>query len=148
MNIAQSIHEGIEYAQRQRNSFLVEYHKKFAIPIACIVFVLIGAPIGVRSRRGGYGFAMGMSALVFVFYYLALTGGEDLADRRLLPPWLSMWLANLVFFAFGAWLLRRTARETARGRFLLFRLIPRRWRRGNGDDPGDRGGGRAGKTAD
>ena len=108
----------IDYSLRQRNKFLVEYHKKFAIPVACIVFILIGAPIGVRAKRGGYGFAMGMSTGVFVAYYLALTGGEDLADRRFLPSWLSMWMANIVFFGFGVWLLRRTARETA-GRFWL-----------------------------
>lgn len=126
------LHEGIDYAQRQRNKFLVEYHKKFAIPVACLVFVLIGAPIGVRSKRGSYGFAMGMSTLVFVFYYLALTGGEDLADRRLLPPWLAMWLANLVFFAFGAWLLTRTTKETGSRRLRLPRWWP--WRRDEEDE--------------
>lgn len=121
--------EAIDYGHRQRNKFLVEYHKKFAIPIACLVFVLVGAPIGVRAKRGGYGFAMGMSTVVFVFYYLALTGGEDLADRRLLPPWLSMWLSNLVFFGFGLWLLRRTAREAAEPLLLRFpRWLGRRRR--------------------
>lgn len=132
VNVVQRLHEGIDYSLRQRNKYLVEYHKKFAIPFACIVFVLIGAPIGVRARRGGYGFAMGMSTLVFVFYYLALTGGEDLADRRILPPWLAMWLSNMVFFGFGMWLLRRTARETA-GRLRLPRWWPRR--RATGADP-------------
>jgi lipopolysaccharide export system permease protein len=117
----QRLSEAIDYSHRQRNKYLVEYHKKFAIPVACIVFLLIGAPIGVRAKRGGYGFAMGMSTGVFIAYYLALTGGEDLADRRFLPPWLSMWMANIVFLAFGLWLLRRTARETA-GRSWLRRL--------------------------
>ncbi|HUF89886.1 MAG TPA: LptF/LptG family permease [Gemmatimonadota bacterium] len=120
------LNEGIDYAARQRNKFLVEYHKKYAIPVACFVFVLIGAPVGVRARRGGLGFAMGMSTLVFVFYYLALTGGENLSDRRLLPPWLGMWISNLVFFAFGLWLLRRTARETASRRLWLPRWWPKR----------------------
>jgi len=120
------LNEGIDYAARQRNKFLVEYHKKYAIPVACFVFVLIGAPVGVRARRGGLGFAMGMSTLVFVFYYLALTGGENLSDRRLLPPWLGMWISNLVFFAFGLWLLRRTARETASRRSWLLRWWPKR----------------------
>jgi hypothetical protein len=69
---------------------------------------------------------MGMSTLVFVFYYLALTGGENLADRRLLPPWLGMWISNIVFFAFGLWLLRRTARETASRRWRLPRWWPAR----------------------
>lgn len=128
--------EGIDYAHRQRNAFLVEYHKKFAIPIACIVFVLVGAPIGVRSKRGGYGFAMGASTLVFVVYYLLLTGGEDLADRRFLPPWLSMWGGNLIFLALGAWLLRRTARETSARRWRLSRLWP--FRRRDGEEKGGR----------
>ncbi|MBW3660343.1 MAG: LptF/LptG family permease [Gemmatimonadetes bacterium] len=119
--------EGIDFSHRQRNAFLVEYHKKFAIPVACIVFILVGAPIGVRARRGGYGFAMGASTLVFVFYYLLLTGGEDLADRRLLPPWVAMWAGNLIFLLLGAWLLRRTARETAGRGWRLPGVWP--WRR-------------------
>lgn len=126
VSMVDRLNEGIDYAARQRNKFLVEYHKKYAIPVACFVFVLIGAPVGVRARRGGLGFAMGMSTLVFVFYYLALTGGENLADRRLLPPWLGMWISNIVFFAFGAWLLRRTARETASRRWGLPRWWPSR----------------------
>ncbi len=136
VNLVQRLHEGIDYSLRQRNQFLVEYHKKFAIPFACIVFVLIGAPIGVRARRGGYGFAMGMSTLVFVFYYLALTGGEDLADRRILPPWVAMWLSNLVFGVFGLWLLRRTARETAARRLRLPRWLPGQRAR-TPDDPAE-----------
>ena len=124
----QRLAEAIDYSHRQRNKYLVEYHKKFAIPVACIVFLLIGAPVGVRAKRGGYGFAMGMSTGVFIAYYLALTGGEDLADRRFLPPWLSMWMANIVFFGFGAWLLRRTARETAGRSWLRLRRLARRKR--------------------
>ena len=131
LSMVARLHEGIDYAARQRNKFLVEYHKKYAIPVACFVFVLIGAPLGVRARRGGLGFAMGMSTLVFVFYYLALTGGENLADRRLLPPWLGMWISNIVFFAFGLWLLRRTARETAGRRWRLPAWWPR-WLGGPG----------------
>ena len=134
VSMVERINDGIDYAARQRNKFLVEYHKKYAIPVACFVFVLIGAPMGVRARRGGLGFAMGMSTLVFVFYYLALTGGENLADRRLLPPWLGMWISNIVFFAFGLWLLRRTARETAGRRWRLPGWWPR-WLGGRVHDP-------------
>lgn len=134
------LNEGIDYAARQRNKFLVEYHKKYAIPVACFVFVLIGAPVGVRARRGGLGFAMGMSTLVFVFYYMALTGGENLSDRRLLPPWLGMWISNLVFFAFGLWLLRRTARETASRHSWLPRWWPRRLGGRRDEEPRTDGG--------
>jgi lipopolysaccharide export system permease protein len=125
-SLVERLSQAIDYSQRQRNKFLVEYHKKFAIPVACIVFVLIGAPVGVRSRRGGFGFAMGVSTLVFVFYYLFLTGGEDFADRRLLPAWLSMWMANFVFLAIGLVLLRATTKETGGRRWKLARLVPGR----------------------
>ncbi len=84
----------------------VEIHKKFALPAACVVFVLIGAPIGMRVRRGGPAIAFA-SIGFFLFYYLCLVVGEQLATRLLLPAWLSMWLANLVLGALGIELTAR-----------------------------------------
>jgi hypothetical protein len=84
----------------------VEIHKKFSLPAACIVFVLIGAPLGMRVRRAGPAVAF-VSVAFFLFYYLCLVGGEELANRLLLPPWLSMWLPNLVLGTLGLdWTLR------------------------------------------
>lgn len=80
---------------RRAAGLSVEVHKKFALPVACIVFVLIGAPIGMRVRRAGPAVAF-LSIGFFLFYYVCLIGGEELANRLLLPPWLAMWLANLV----------------------------------------------------
>lgn len=125
-NTVERLSQGVDYALRQRSKYLVEYHKKFAIPFACLIFILVGAPIGVRAKRGGYGFAMGLSTLAFVFYYMALTGGEDLADRRLLPPWLAMWLANIVFLVFGIWLFSRASRDSRGPKFKLPKWLPRR----------------------
>ncbi len=125
-NTVERLSQGIDYASRQRSKYLVEYHKKFAIPFACLIFILVGAPIGVRAKRGGYGFAMGLSTLAFVFYYMALTGGEDLADRRFLPPWLAMWMANIVFLAFGIWLFSRASRDSRTYKLKLPKWWPRR----------------------
>jgi lipopolysaccharide export system permease protein len=101
-----------EYARRQANKYDVEYHKKIAIPVACLVFVVIGASLGVRTRRSGYGFAMGVSLLVFTVYYIFLIGGEDLSDRLIMPPWFAMWAPNILFTALGVLLFRRTVHET------------------------------------
>lgn len=79
----------------------VEFHKKFALPAACVVFVLIGAPLGVRVRRAGPAVAF-VSIGFFLFYYLCLVGGEELANRLLLAPWLAMWLPNLMLGSWGA----------------------------------------------
>ena len=92
--------------RRRAASLSVEIHKKFALPVACVVFVLIGAPIGMRVRRAGPAVAFA-SIGFFLFYYICLIGGEELANRLLLPAWLAMWLANLVLGALG---LRLTAR--------------------------------------
>jgi lipopolysaccharide export LptBFGC system permease protein LptF len=85
---------------RRMATLSVEIHKKFSLPAACIVFVLVGAPIGMRVRRAGPAVAF-VSVLFFLFYYMCLVGGEELANRLLLPPWLAMWLANLVIGWFG-----------------------------------------------
>ena len=88
-------------ALRQRIASLsIEVHKKFALPAACIVFVLIGAPIGMRVKRGGPAVAF-VSIGFFLFYYACLVGGEDYAKALVLPPWLAMWLANLVLGLLG-----------------------------------------------
>jgi lipopolysaccharide export system permease protein len=92
---------------RQRLASLsIEVHKKFALPAACIVFVLVGAPIGMRVRRGGPAVAF-VSIGFFLFYYACLVGGEVYAKALLLPPWLAMWIANLVLGLLG---LDQTAR--------------------------------------
>jgi len=78
----------------------VEIHKKFSLPLACVVFVLIGAPLGMRVRRAGPAVAF-VSIGFFLFYYLCLVGGEELANRLLLPPWAAMWLPNVVLGGWG-----------------------------------------------
>jgi len=89
-----------EALERRAAGLSVEIHKKFSLPAACVVFVLIGAPLGMRVRRAGPAVAF-VSVAFFLFYYLCLIGGEELANRLLLPPWLAMWLPNIVLGAWG-----------------------------------------------
>lgn len=98
----------IESLERRKNSLEVEVQKKFSIPAACLVFVLVGAPLGMRARKSGIAVAF-VSILFFVFYYLCLAGGEELADRRVVEPWLAMWIPNLVIGAIGLYLTLQTA---------------------------------------
>ena len=86
--------------QRRIASLSVEIHKKFSLPAACLVFVLIGAPIGMRVRRAGPAVAF-LSVAFFLFYWLCLIGGEELAHRLIIPAWLAMWLPNLVLGGLG-----------------------------------------------
>jgi lipopolysaccharide export system permease protein len=87
--------------QKQVDTYMVEIHKKYSIPFACVIFVLIGAPIGIVMRKGGFGIAAGMSLAFFLLYWIFLIGGEKLADRELLSPFLSMWAANVLLGIIG-----------------------------------------------
>ncbi len=83
------------------NRYSVEIYKKYAIAFACIVFVLIGGPLGIRFPRGGIGMVILVSVFVFGIYWTGLIGGENLADRGIIPPLWAMWTPNIVFFCLG-----------------------------------------------
>ena len=101
----------ISLRQRQKNSYVVEIHKKYAISAACLVFVLIGAPLGVRIRRSGMGVSVGVSLCFFLLYWACLLGGEELADRDLFDPVWAMWAANIVIGVPGAVLVWISGRD-------------------------------------
>jgi lipopolysaccharide export system permease protein len=107
----------VDGARRRAAVYLVEIHKKLAIAVACFVFALLGVPVALRFPRGGAGLVIGTSVFVFAIYYVGLIGGEDLGDRLIVSPFLSMWGPNLLFGALGLaglWVMRR-ASPTARG---------------------------------
>ncbi len=99
-------------SRRSVNSLLVEVHKKYSIPVACLVFVLIGAPLGILSRQSGFATAGWLSIVFFLIYWAFLIGGEQLADRGILGPVIAMWSANLVVGLIGVFLFIRTLRES------------------------------------
>jgi lipopolysaccharide export system permease protein len=72
----------------------VERHKKISLPFACVVFVLIGAPLGLYSKKGSLGNASVISAILFTYYWITLIQGEKMADRLFISPWTGMWLGN------------------------------------------------------
>jgi lipopolysaccharide export system permease protein len=85
--------------------YMVEIHKKYSIPIACIVFVLVGTPLGMMARGAGRTAAVGVSLVLFLLYWASLIGGEQLADREVVSPFIAMWGANIVVGICGVLLL-------------------------------------------
>ncbi len=111
------------------NKLSVEIHKKYSIPFACIVFVFIGAPLGIMAHRGNMAVGGGISLIFFIIYWIFLIGGEELADRDMLSPFLSMWLANFIVGGFGLYLLIRAVKEVSFINFsFLNKLVPKRFR--------------------
>jgi lipopolysaccharide export system permease protein len=97
----------VRVMERRINQLMVEVHKKYSIPFAAIVFVLVGAPIAALTRRGGYGSAFGISFLAFTLYYIFLVAGEELADRSYVSPLLAMWAPNVIFILIGVLFIRK-----------------------------------------
>jgi lipopolysaccharide export system permease protein len=127
---------------RRIDQYMVEVHKKYAIPIACIVFILIGAPLGIMTRKGGFGVAVGISLGFFLLYWSFLIGGEKLADRGFITPLVGMWGANAVLFPVGMYLTIRTQKERLLINWSRFRkFVPKSWRTET-EITADDGGGR------
>jgi len=99
--------------QKNKNRYGVEIHKKFSLPAACILFVILGAPLGVLARKGGFTISTSLSFGFFLIYYLLLIGGEEMADRNLVSPVIGMWAPNLVLLIIASYLTLRTVRERA-----------------------------------
>ncbi len=83
----------------------IELHTRFAYPVACIVLMLVGVPLGVTSRRGGKSSALVFTLLLVVLYYVLSYTGIALSKQHRLPPSLGVWMANLVFAGVGSFLL-------------------------------------------
>lgn len=97
--------------EREINRYSVEFHKKFSIPFACIVFTILGAPLGSRIRHGSFVIGLSVAAGFILFYYICLIGGEQLSDRRYLSPFWAMWAANIITGILGVWVFLRTSAE-------------------------------------
>jgi lipopolysaccharide export system permease protein len=102
----------IQDSDRRADRYLVEVHKKWAISLACISFVIIGIVMALRFPRGGIGLVIGGGLLVFSVHYVGLTAGESLADRGFVSPWLAMWAPNIVLTLVGLLGLIRVSRES------------------------------------
>jgi len=117
---------------RQINRYKVEYHKKFAMSAAAIVFVLIGAPLGIKLTHGGLGVSGPLAVFFFLLYWTFLLGGEDMADRGMVSPWLAMWAANMLLGLLGLFLIRQEIRSHS--------VIRLPWQRKKLDMDDDQGG--------
>ena len=90
---------------------LVEYHRKFAIPFACVVFGLIAMPLGIQPARAVRSRGFAVSLVVIFTYYMLLSTGQGFAEQGRVAPIVGLWLPNVVLGALGLAFLRRAGRE-------------------------------------
>ncbi len=116
-----------DYCEKLTRENQTEIQKKYSIPLACFIFVLVGAPLGVMARRGGFGVAASLSLGFFLLYWSSLIGGEKLADREIIPPWIGMWIANIAIGSLGVVLTYRIAKENVEVSFdWMLKFVPDR----------------------
>lgn len=111
----------VEYIEKEIYNYDVEIQKKYSLPVACIIFVLLGAPLGIMVKKGGFGVAAGISLFFFLIYWAFLIGGEKLSDRGIISPFWGMWAGNVFFGVVGILLIIRTNLEVKNISFELFR---------------------------
>ncbi len=106
----------LEMAQRSRDRYQIEIHKKFSLAAACLIFCIVAPPIALRFPRGGVGLVIGVSLAVFAIYYVGLIGGESLANKGLVPPFWAMWGTNVIMTLLGVVLMVRMGRDSGSAR--------------------------------
>jgi lipopolysaccharide export system permease protein len=107
----EGIKGGVQWRFERMAQYLVEIHKKLAIPMACVVFVLLGAPLGMLVRKGNLGFHAVLSTVLFTYYWITIIQGEKMADRLVITPFVGMWFGNATLAAVGFLLLYRLSTE-------------------------------------
>lgn len=79
----------------------VEYHLRVVLAATCFIFALVGIPLGINLKHSGRTISFGVSLLIVFFYYLLMIGGIILGERKILPPFISLWIPNLILFLIG-----------------------------------------------
>ncbi len=90
--------------QRNINRQWIEWHRKFTIPFACLVFFFIGAPLGSIVRKGGLGTPIVISVILFIIYYILDNVGYKMARDGVWDHWIGMWFSASVLLPLGIFL--------------------------------------------
>ncbi|MFA5670102.1 MAG: LptF/LptG family permease [Balneolaceae bacterium] len=117
----QSSNANIVWRLKSVSKYTVEIYKKFSIPFSCIIFVLLGAPIGILTKKGNFGVAAIISSVILTIYWISLIQGEKLADRLFVSPFIGMWAFNIIMGIVGLVMLLQLTSE-----FQINRLFHRR----------------------
>jgi lipopolysaccharide export system permease protein len=103
-------YEQVDYQKRRAE---VEWHRKFTLPIACLIFFFIGAPLGAIIRKGGLGMPTVVSIFFFTAYWVVDISGKKLARDGVLDPSIGIWLSSFVLLPMGIFLTYKATTDSA-----------------------------------
>jgi len=112
-----------------RRDFLIEFHRRFALPFACFVFALIGVPLGIQNHRSGKAAGFSVSIGVILLYYILFSAGKTLGQKGIVIPAIAVWTPDILFLLMGIYLFRKTTAEQSIPLVEFVRSLPV-WARG------------------
>lgn len=95
----------------QYYSALIELHKKFSIPFACLALGLLAVPLGIQSESAKRSTGLGLGMIFFLIYYVMLSAGSVFGEAGVYPPMIGMWVPNIALGGLGLFLLTKTAND-------------------------------------
>ena len=90
----------------------IEWHRKFTLSFACLVFFFIGAPFGAIIRKGGFGTPVVASILLFILYYMLSISGEKFVRQGVLPAYIGMWISSFILGPLGIFLTYKATTDS------------------------------------
>ncbi|MBI9052444.1 MAG: LptF/LptG family permease [Bacteroidales bacterium] len=119
LNYARAAQNNISSTRKQFNRkaekirrHQIEWHRKFALSFACLVFFFIGAPFGAIIRKGGFGTPVVISVLFFILYYIISIAGEKFAREGVMPAYFGMWLSSIILMPLGIFLTYKATTDS------------------------------------
>jgi lipopolysaccharide export system permease protein len=111
-NFTRQIEESMKFTNNKIAEHQIEWHRKFTLSVACLLFLFIGAPLGAIIRKGGFGLPVIFSIIIFIIYYVLTISGEKMADQQVITPFFGMWLGILVIFPFSILLTQKAKNDS------------------------------------
>ena len=106
-----SFKETLKDKRKIINGYNVEFHKRIAFSIACLVLFFVGTPLGSIIRKGGFGLPMIIAVTIFVIYFFISTFGKNMAESSRVSPFIGGWLATFILLPFGVLLMIRATND-------------------------------------
>jgi lipopolysaccharide export system permease protein len=107
-----SSRQRFEHRQKRIYKHQIEWHKKFTLSFACIIFFFIGAPLGSIIRKGGLGAPLVISVVLFIIYYIISMTGENFAEKGVIPAYIGMWISSFIFLPVGIFLTYKATNDS------------------------------------
>jgi lipopolysaccharide export system permease protein len=111
----------VEEHDKRYYSALIEFHRKFSLPFACIALAVLAVPLGAQAQTTRRSAGLGIGLVAFLIYYLLLSAGLVLGETGLAPPVIGLWAPNVIMGSAGIWLLTRTAHDRPLDLLSVFR---------------------------